>query len=163
MTSPADRPKVVLDCNVFVQAIAFENSPAAICFRLLETSVIQVFISRPVLKEFYEVLSYDTVLAMSPRMSPDIIADYLGRLGFRASLLPRISRVVDFPRDPKDARYLNLSIAAKAQFLVTQDKDLLSLDSGHTPLHKQLHQLNRQLRILKPLAFLTAIGHEFKG
>jgi predicted nucleic acid-binding protein len=37
----------------------------------------------------------------------------------------------EFPRDPKDAKFVELAIAGDATHIITGDKDLLSLPTGH--------------------------------
>jgi putative PIN family toxin of toxin-antitoxin system len=51
-------------------------------------------------------------------------------------------------RDPKDDAYLHLCIAAKADFLVTGDKDLLAVDPGSVDV------LPDGLKIVTPRQFL---------
>jgi predicted nucleic acid-binding protein len=51
-------------------------------------------------------------------------------------------------RDPKDDAYLHLCIAAKADFLVTGDKDLLAVDPG------PVAALPAGLKIVTPRQFM---------
>ena len=44
-------PGVVFDCNVFLQALANDESPAARALDFLEAGVITLFVSEPVLRE----------------------------------------------------------------------------------------------------------------
>ena len=45
-----------------------------------------------------------------------------------------IANIFVLERDPKDAKYVDLAIATKADFLVTRDKDLLDLREKESPL-----------------------------
>jgi len=56
------------------------------------------------------------------------------------------------PRDPDDEPYLNLALAANADYLVTWDKDMLDLmqDEGFRSQYPQL-------TILNPVALLQAL------
>ncbi|MGO9466374.1 MAG: putative toxin-antitoxin system toxin component, PIN family [Isosphaeraceae bacterium] len=58
----------------------------------------------------------------------------------------------ELPRDPDDEPYLNLALAANADYLVTWDKDMLDLmqDAGFRTQYPQL-------TILTPVAFLQAL------
>ena len=69
MNRPPGRPRVVFDCNAFVQAIAFDNSPACEAFRLAETGHLELFVSKATLSELRRVLEYEEVLAISPNIS----------------------------------------------------------------------------------------------
>lgn len=66
MTSPADRPRVVFDCNVLIQAIANDAGPSGTALRHLQRNLIEVFVSRPVLKELRSVLNYQRSAKSSP-------------------------------------------------------------------------------------------------
>ena len=46
---------------------------------------------------------------------------------YKGKLYQNIKRRFGYPRDPDDEPYLNLAIKAKADFIVTRDKDLLDL------------------------------------
>ena len=78
-------------------------------------------------------------------------------LEWNTSFLPLLSKMTLAPvahrvilcRDPKDDAYLSLAKSAHADFLVTGDKDLLSLGRGELEKAGLVH-----LRIVKPLEFL---------
>jgi predicted nucleic acid-binding protein len=53
--------------------------------------------------------------------------------------------------------YVDLAAAVNADFLVTRDKDLLDLNSGHSILAKQFRQRFHTIRILNPVDFLSQI------
>lgn len=158
MTLPASRPRVVYDCNLLVQAVAFDNGPAARCLRLVESGQVELFVSRPTLRELRRVLAYDEVVAISPNMTPRRIGAFLKRLTFRARLVRRTPHIMDYPRDPNDEPYIDLAVAARADYLVTRDRDLLSLMSGHSLLCKQFRRKTRPLRVIDPVAFLRIVS-----
>ena len=157
--SRLDRPRAVFDCNVLVQALAFESGPAARCLRLVEQSRVELFVSRATLAELRRVLGYEEVRDMSANMTPIRIAAYLDELAYRATRVRTVRHVFDFPRDPDDEPYVDLAFAVRADFLVTRDKDLLSLMTGHTAAAKHFRRLTHPLKALDPIAFLD----ELKG
>jgi predicted nucleic acid-binding protein len=57
-------------------------------------------------------------------------------------------------RDPKDAKYVDLAIATKADFLVTRDKDLLDLREQGSPLLQVLEKMDWQFKIVDPFEML---------
>ena len=66
--------------------------------------------------------------------------------------------VLTWARDAKDTPYLNLAVAGEADYLVTRDKDLLSLNADHSAEGKRFRQLSRnRVRILPPTEFLQEI------
>jgi len=52
-----DKPRVVFDCNVLLQAAARERSGAAKCLNLAGSGLIQLCVSREVLAEIEDVLN----------------------------------------------------------------------------------------------------------
>jgi putative PIN family toxin of toxin-antitoxin system len=121
---------------------------------LVEAGEIELFVSRPTLAELRRVLTYEEVLALSPNMVPARVSAFFQRLQFRATTCRRIPHVMDFPRDPADEPYIDLAIAAKADYLVTRDKDLLSLMTGHSETCKHFRRRSRPLQVVNPVVFL---------
>jgi putative PIN family toxin of toxin-antitoxin system len=158
-----DTPRVVFDCNVLLQAVASDDGPSAACIRQVESNRIHVFVSRATMKEFRAVTKYPTIRRRNPDLGDEQVADFVARLMFRATFVRSVRHVFDYPRAPQDEQYVDLAIAAKANYLVSRDKDLLSLMSDHSPAGKLFRRLSHQLRIVDPLGFLGAIGHALKA
>jgi putative PIN family toxin of toxin-antitoxin system len=136
MIASADRPRVIFDCNVLVQAISNEAGPSGQALRLLDRNLIDVYLSRAVLKELRAVLKYPAVRQKLPVLNDERIESFIQQLVFRSTLLRQVRRVFDYPRARQDEPYIDLAAAAKANFLVSRDKDLLSLATDHTLLGK---------------------------
>ena len=79
-------------------------------------------------------------------LEPTLIADVLGALRARAAWFEPRSIVTEC-RDQKDNRYLELALAAGATAIVSQDEDLLTL------------QTFRGIRIMRPAKYLTTHTH----
>jgi putative PIN family toxin of toxin-antitoxin system len=154
----AGRPRVVFDCNVLLQAAANEDGPAGKALGLLERNAIEVYLSRAVLRELRAVLKYPTVRAKFPSLTDERIDTFLTQLIFRARVQSTIRHVFDYPRATQDEPYVDLAAAAKADFLVSRDKDLLSLATDHTIIAKQFRRQFRRLRVLDPVAFLASVS-----
>src|SRR5258708_2502386 len=134
------RPDVVFDCNVYLQAISRVNGPAASALRLLEGNRITVYLSRPIVREFRRTIAYPEIRQKNPQLTDQVVDQFLSRLLFRATLRRNVPHVFDYPRDPADEPYIDLAAAVDADFLVTRDKDLLSLASDHSIEAKQFRQ-----------------------
>ena len=117
----------------------------------------ELFVSRDTLAELRRVLAYPQVRSISPNMTPVRIGAFLQRVTFRATLQRRVGRIFHFERDPKDEPYLNLAAQVRAHYLVTRDKDLLSLMSGHSAFCKAFRRSTRPLEVVDPVTFLTLI------
>ena len=63
---PEAVPRVVFDCNVFVQGIANRHSPARKALRLFFNGAISLFISEAILREVRNVLSRPEVRRQLP-------------------------------------------------------------------------------------------------
>jgi predicted nucleic acid-binding protein len=90
-------------------------------------------------------------------MTSERIGAFFQRLSFRATLIRRVLHTINYPRDPKDEPYLDLAIAAHANYLVSRDKDLLALATGHSEFCKQFRQRTHPLRVVNPVIFLKAV------
>lgn len=153
------RPRAIFDCNTFVQAMAFEHGPAGQCLRLFEAGAFELLVSRSILSELRRVLDYAEVRAISPNLTDKRIGAFLSRIAFRSTLVRRVRHSIDFPRDPKDQPYLDLAVTTKPAFLVTRDKNMLWLMTGHAVVCKEFRRRAHPVRVVDPVQFLIAIGH----
>jgi putative PIN family toxin of toxin-antitoxin system len=113
--------KVVLDANVIISA-AFGGKPLGAVVRALEDH--EVFLSEAIAHELIGVFS-----GLSKKLSKDqlsFIHEKIEQLLTLATLISLSTHVV-LSRDPKDDHYLSLCKEVGAEFLITGDKDLLSL------------------------------------
>jgi putative PIN family toxin of toxin-antitoxin system len=148
------RARVVFDCNILLQALAFPEGPAGRCLLLVEQGMVELFVSSATLDELKTVLAYEEVRTISPNLTALNIAAFLKRLEFRATRVRRVRHVIEHPRDPADEPYLDLAVAASADYLISRDKDLLSLMTSHTIASKEFRQRAHPLKILDPVEFL---------
>ena len=155
MSPSTDRPRVVLDCNVLIQAISNEPGPAGQVLRLLQGNRIEVCVSRAVLKELRAVLHYPSVRQKLPDLSDERIDLFLTQLAFRATLLRQVRHGFDYPRATQDEPYIDLAAAAGADYLISRDRDLLSLATDRSLIGKQFRQRYPRLHVLDPVAFLA--------
>ena len=113
--------KVVIDANVIISA-AFGGKPLEAVVRALEDH--EVFLSQTIERELQGVIS-----GLSKKLSREQILFIQEKIGQLLSLAKRISvsTHVVLSRDAKDDHYLSLCKEAQADFLITGDKDLLSI------------------------------------
>ncbi|HJP99827.1 MAG TPA: putative toxin-antitoxin system toxin component, PIN family [Rhodanobacteraceae bacterium] len=125
MSSPARGiPRWVLDTNVVLSAL---TRPGGVTGRLRLAWQSQRFVplaSGPTAAELIRVLAYPK-FKLTPEEQHDLLADYLP--------WAETFRVPDPPpkapacSDPYDVPFLQLALAAKADALITGDRDLLVL------------------------------------
>jgi putative PIN family toxin of toxin-antitoxin system len=134
--------KVVIDANVMISA-AFGGKPLEAVGRALKEH--DVFISASILQELEGALK-----RLSKKLSAEQIHYLQEKVGELLKVAHRIpvSIHLSLSRDPKDDHYLSLCKEARADFLITGDKDLLSLHP------ETLKQSGISCQIINPVSFL---------
>ncbi|MCI0485207.1 MAG: putative toxin-antitoxin system toxin component, PIN family [Blastocatellia bacterium] len=145
---------VVLDCNVLLQAAAREGSAAAACFKLAETGHIRLYVSKATLREVEDVMNRPEVRARFRTLTDERVGAFLAGVRQVGNLVRRVPKTFTYPRDVNDEPYIHLADAAKADYLISRDKDLLHLMTGHSRECKEFRQKFRPLKIVEPQAFL---------
>lgn len=146
MPGAATAGVIVFDVSTLVGVAIRENSTSDRALRhALRTD--QVAVSEPMLAELLDVLH-------RPRPAhfpnPDLRAALLNQLlALGVPFVPAV-RVTDC-RDPKDDKYLELALAARATSLVSSDDDLLVLHP------------RRGIRIVQPADYLAGVEGAGQG
>jgi putative PIN family toxin of toxin-antitoxin system len=157
-----EKPRVVFDCNVLLQAAARERSVAAKCLNLVETDLIQLFVSREVFAEVEDILNRPEIRAHFPDLSDGIVGAFLKRLKKLSVLVQYVPKKFSYPRDEDDEPYINLAVAARANFIISRDRDLLDLMTGHTDECKEFRQRFRSIRVVEPAEFLNLLEESYR-
>ncbi len=157
MSSPPNPPAVVLDCMVFLQALANEESAAARVLDLLDRSEITLYVSEQTLRELRAVVERSEVRKSLPGINDLRVETLFRRLDKKAVRIKPVPKTFEYERDPADEPYINLAIAARADFLVTRDRDLLDLMTGYDRESKDLRQRFRFLTIIEPEELLQKL------
>lgn len=124
-------PRLVLDTNVLLSALLFPSGSVTALRHAWQAGDITPVMSRETAEELIRVLAYPKF-----KLGPDDREDLL------ADILPWCEMVtvpdgLSAPhcRDPHDIKFLLLALAAKADALVTGDRDLLALEGSFpTPI-----------------------------
>jgi len=157
MSPPLNPPAVVFDCMIFLQALANDTSPAARALDLVDAGDIRLYVSEQILREVRKVLDRSEVRTALPGITDLGVESLFRRLARKAVVVREVPRVFEYSRDPDDEPYINLAIAARANFLVSRDRDLLDLMTGHDLDSKQFRQRFRFLRIIEPASLLQEV------
>ena len=138
--------KVVIDANVIISA-AFGGKPLEAVVRALEDQ--EVYLSLSIERELQEVIS-----GLSKKLTKEKILFIQEEIQQLLSLAKRISisTHVVLSRDAKDDHYLSLCKEAKADFLITGDKDLLSISQ------EELRKNGISCMIVTPQTFLESVS-----
>jgi uncharacterized protein len=145
---------VVFDTMILYQATANLAGPAAELLRQLEAGRFVLYVSDEILDEARDVLGRPKLRAKNPRVTDETVREAFDLLDRLARTVSNVPSLFSLPRDPDDEPYLNLAIAAGADYLVTWDKDLLDLmqDASFRAQYPRLTILNpvALLQILTP-------------
>lgn len=118
----SSRVRVVLDTNVLVSGILFKDGSEAKILQLAEQGRISVFASLEILIEFVNVISRRKFQLTTQEVLA--ATEYL--LSFVKIREPASTATIPI-RDPEDVKFLECARDARAHFLVTGDKDLLTI------------------------------------
>ncbi len=137
--------KVVIDANVIISA-AFGGNPLRAVIRAMEED--EVYLSQAIERELTEVFSKLAKKLKTEQIT--FLNERMRELMGLARQVPVSARVA-LSRDAKDDHYLSLCKEVEADFLVTGDKDLLSI----TP--EALKRNGIPCRILTPQEFMERV------
>ncbi len=117
--------RVVIDTNVFVRYLL---RPGAATRRLIEDLWLEdkiTVVSAPeLLLELSQVLDRK---AIKVYIHPEESWALLEALRSKAEFLLSLGEIPAYSRDPKDDKFVACAIAARAAFLISEDRDLLAL------------------------------------
>jgi putative PIN family toxin of toxin-antitoxin system len=131
--------RIVLDTNVLVSGLLSEFAPPAEILGLLTKNVFEPCFDGRILREYAEVLSRPHLGI--PRAAADLLLEDMQAVGLRVTPLPLPRRLAD----PDDELFLEVAIAAGAEFLVTGNL-------RHFPA-----RLRQGVAVVSPREFLEAI------
>jgi putative PIN family toxin of toxin-antitoxin system len=115
---------VVFDTNVVVEAIFWPRSTARRALAGLALRRFKTAVNRGILDE-YAAVTADVRARLFPQAQPSAALAWIASKSVHADALPLRGKL---SRDPKDNMFVATAAAARAGFLVTQDRDLLVLE-----------------------------------
>ena len=115
--------KVIIDTNVLVSAAIADRNPEAIILFVISNPNFEWIVSQEILREYKEVISRPRLkLNQEQKQRWNNLIDV-------ATTLIDVRVEIDFPRDRKDAKFLECTVAAEADFLITGDTDFSEAQS----------------------------------
>ena len=132
--------KAILDTNVVISGIFWKGVPFEI-LKAWQRQRFRLAMSPPILDEYRRVLEEMTKKRPSAVLSP-----ILELIEFHSEMVGPVRFVRTVCRDPDDDKFLEAAVAAKADYVVSGDADLLSLRN-----HQGI-QIIRPAQILKLLS-----------
>lgn len=120
--------RVVIDTNLVLSALVFGGSMTKL--RLAwQDDLFTPLASKATIMELIRVLAYPK-FQLTASEQEDLLADYLPFC--ETVLMPDVLPLIPNCRDPFDAPFLVLALVGRADYLVTGDRDLLSLADQFT-------------------------------
>jgi putative PIN family toxin of toxin-antitoxin system len=131
--------KIILDTNIYISAFVFDKK----ILELLDLcyAKYKVFISIEILQEINDKFFGEKMKKIQPDYNLKNIQDFYTKITSQSSLaFP--SQKINLSRDLDDNKFLELAKEVSADYLITGDKDLLTLKTFE------------KTKILKPSQFL---------
>jgi uncharacterized protein len=122
--------RVVLDTNVLVSGLAYPGSVPGRIVSVWRQGGLDVVLSRYILDEMSRVLPRLSRI----RLGLDEIRDLVDSFMFLADIVEPDGGREESLRDAADQQVLGTLLAAKADYLITGDKDLLALAEKYSIL-----------------------------
>lgn len=135
--------RVVLDTNVLVSATLIRGGNEDRILREWKDGKFELVISPQIIDEMGRVLFYEK-LRKHRWMTEREVASLLQSLAQESVFVPGRVRIKAC-RDPDDDKFLAAAVESKAKYVVTGDKDLLSLKSF------------KGIRVITPASFLNVL------
>ncbi|MFN0279039.1 MAG: putative toxin-antitoxin system toxin component, PIN family [Pyrinomonadaceae bacterium] len=111
--------RVIIDTGVIVSAAFKDRTPEAIILAISSNDDFDWIATPAIVKEYTEVLARKKF-----RLPPSLLQDWSDIFEECVSIIePEIT--IDFPRDQKDAIFLECALSSEADYLITGDKDFV--------------------------------------
>ncbi len=141
--------KVVIDTSVVVAALVSKKGGSYRLVSLLVDDKLENYVSREILDEYFRVL----LTKLSKLFPVEVLLEFYLLLESRSKIVDPSERF-DLCRDEEDNKFLDAAYAARVDFLITLDRDLLDLRDRNLEFQIKEHRL----KILRPEEFLEIVG-----
>jgi uncharacterized protein len=110
--------KILIDTNVLISAVLRDRIPEQVVLYIVDRpELFDWVVSETILAEYKAVLSRPKFKIV------ESIQERWFNLIDEATKVIDVEVSVDFPRDPKDAKFLECAIATNADYFITGDRD----------------------------------------
>lgn len=121
--------RVVVDTNVLISGLfGIKDSPSSQILQAYRNQKIILVCSPSLLEEVGEVINRERIIKLT-KMDVGERADFMDKLIERSDVTQGLQILESVSRDIKDNKVLSCAVEAKADYIVTGDKDLLVLKS----------------------------------
>ncbi len=146
--------RLVLDTNTVLQGLILSDSAAGRLLSAVETRLMLVIISKPLVTEYRDILTDPEIKVRFPGLSTQLVETTLFRLRYIGEYISNPQVRFEFQRDPRDAKLIELAIAGAASYIISFDQDLLSLPTARSNAGRRFRQRLSRCHVLTPAEFL---------
>jgi putative PIN family toxin of toxin-antitoxin system len=136
--------RVVIDTSVLIRYLIRPNAAVK---ELIEVrwlgDQVEMVTAPELVEELEGVLKRDYVQALIRPEEGQVLVDAITQ---KAEILPALGDAPSFTRDPKDDKFIACALVGSADYLVTEDKDMLVLERV------------ADVRIVTPYDFVRSVG-----
>lgn len=115
--------RIVLDTNIFISGIFWRGNPYKILSKCLEKELCLIA-SLEILEEFQEVLRTEKKF----KLDEDDISSYMSLIISNSVTVVPMQLIDIIADDPDDNRVLECAVEGKADYIISGDRHLLSLE-----------------------------------
>lgn len=134
--------KVVIDSTVLVSAFLTQAGISRELLREAQAGRFEIVLSEEILTETQRVLLEYQRIRKRYKYTDEAVIEYVDLLRVVSRITRKLPDIRAVDRDPKDNPIVACAVKAKAQYIVTRDRDLLSL-GGY-----------KDIKIIGPEAFM---------
>lgn len=117
--------KVVLDTNVIVSGTFWAGSSSKI-FEIIDKKMLILILSEEILKEYERVIKSEEIMEKVENHNL-IISKIVQRVIANSEVIEPKEKYEIIKDDPDDNKFIDCAVAGKADFIISQDKHLLTL------------------------------------
>ena len=147
-------PRVVYDCNIYVQALINVNGPAGRCVETARQGKVLLFVSAFVLAEIREI---HQKLSAKYGVTAEQTEELACSVASFANIVSDVPELYQHPFDPDDSHYVNLAARTDSRLIVSRDRHLLNLMDNSRSESQEFQARFPSLRILDPVEFLREL------
>jgi uncharacterized protein len=150
--------KAVFDCNIFAQAMMNPIGPAGACVQAAFDGAVILYVADFVFSEIRAIPGKPTPsrAGVTPQMAQKLIELLL----IKAEFLSVFATLYVHPIDEDDSSYVNLALAAGAEFIVSRDRHLLNLGNPDKPWSAEFRARFPNMRVIAPEELLRVVRQD---
>lgn len=142
--------RVVFDCNIYFQALISPSGPSGLCLSHALAGRVRLFCSEFVINEIQSTTRHPKLREKFATLTDAAIKALINDIERVGTFIDVFPEPFQYTRDPDDAHYVNLALAAQAKYVVSRDNDLLDLMNMARAEAREFRSRFPSLEIIEP-------------